>query len=179
MSVPTTRFAGAITFGLLAICLTAVCKPTACRADEVDQIDISYVEPESDELRPAYLELKKRGVLEQLQTFLSPLKLPRRLLVQAKQCGSNGGAYAPGGAVIICYEDVSRIEQTLPEEAEILVGPGALTGENRGRLKREDLIVAPSSWWRCRKRRSRCSTSSMCPSGEMPTRPRTGLPATS
>jgi hypothetical protein len=38
---------------------------------------------------------------------------------------------------------VRRIEQTLPEETEILVGPGALTGENRGRLKREDLIVAP------------------------------------
>ncbi|MGE5259530.1 MAG: DUF4344 domain-containing metallopeptidase [Actinomycetota bacterium] len=143
MSVLTTRFAGAIAFGLLAIILTAVCKPTACRADEVDQVDISYVEPESDELRPAYLELKKRGVLEQLQTFLSPLKLPRRLLVQAEECGSNVRAYEPGGAVIICYEDVRRIEQTLPEEAEILVGPGALTGENRGRLKREDLIVAP------------------------------------
>lgn len=138
-----THFAGAITFGLLATCLTAVSSPAACQGDEVNQIDVSYVEPASEELRSAYLNLKKNGVLEQLKTFLSPLKLPRRLLVQAKQCGSNAGAYQPGGSVIICYEDVRRIEQTLPEESEILVGPGALTGENRGRLRREELLVAP------------------------------------
>ena len=116
MSVPMTRFAGTIIFGLLAICLAAVCKPAVCQADETDQIDIAYVEPDSDELRSAYLELKKRGVLEQLKVFLSPLKLPRWLLVQAEQCGSSGRAYEPGGAVIICYEDVRRIEQTLPIE---------------------------------------------------------------
>ena len=114
-----TRCTGAITFGLLAICLAAVCKPAACQADGidqidisyVDQIDISYVEPESEELRSTYLDLRKRGVLEQLKTFLSPLTLPRRLLVQAEQCGSDSGAYETSGSVIICYEDVRRIEQ--------------------------------------------------------------------
>lgn len=111
MSLPMTRFTGAITFGLLAICLAAVCKPAACQADEIDQIDISYLEPESEELRSAYLDLRKRGVLEQLKTFLSPLTLPRRLLVQAEQCGSDSGAYETSGSVIICYEDVRRIEQ--------------------------------------------------------------------
>jgi hypothetical protein len=138
-----TRFSEAVTVGLVAICLMVLCKPAPCRADEVDQIDISYVEPASDELRSAYLNLKTHEVLEQLKTFLSPLKLPRRLLVQAEQCGSDSRAYEPGGPVIICYEDVRRIEQALPEDTEILVGPGALTGENRGRLRREDLIVAP------------------------------------
>jgi putative metallopeptidase DUF4344 len=138
-----TRFSEAVTVGLLVIGFMALCKPAACQADEVDQIDISYVEPVSDELRSAYLNLKKREVLEQLKTFLSPLKLPRRLLVQAEQCGNDSGAYQPGGPVIICYEDVRRIEQMAPEEAEILVGPGALTGENRGRLRREDLLIAP------------------------------------
>ena len=138
-----TRLLSVVTCGLLSACLAVVCKPAACQADDIDQIEISYVAPENDELRSAYLNLKNREVLEQLKIFLSPLKLPRRLLVQAEQCGDNSGAYATGGAVIICYEDVRRIEQTVPEEAEILVGPGALTGENRGRLKREDLIVAP------------------------------------
>jgi hypothetical protein len=138
-----TRLPAAVAFGLLAVGLAVVFRPAACRADETDQVDISYVEPESEELRPAYLEIRNRAVLEQLKTFLSPLELPRRLSVQAEQCGSDGGAYTPGGPVIICYEEVKRIAEVLPVENEILLGPGATTGENRGRLRKDDLIVAP------------------------------------
>jgi hypothetical protein len=138
-----TRYSGTVTLGLLAICLAILMRPAACRADETDQIDISYVEPESEDLRPAYLEIRNRAVLEQLKMFLSPLRLPRRLSVRAEQCGSDGGAYKPGGPVILCYEEVRRIAQVLPVENEILLGPGATTGENRGRLRKDDLIVAP------------------------------------
>ncbi len=136
------RFPGTVTIALLAASLAGALAPETCHADDADQIDISYVEPKSEELRPAYLELRNRAVLEELRTFLSPLRLPRRLLVRAEQCGSDGGAYEPGGPVIVCYEEVKRIEQVLPVEGEILIGPGALTGENRGRLRKDDVIVA-------------------------------------
>ncbi|HZP09108.1 DUF4344 domain-containing metallopeptidase [Methyloceanibacter sp.] len=138
-----TRYSRAVSSGLLAICLAVLLRPAACQADETDQIAISYVEPESEELRPAYLEIRNREVLEQLRTFLSPLRLPRRLSLQAKQCGSDSKDYQPGGPVIICYEEVRRIAEVLPVENEILLGPGATTGENRGRLRKDDLIVAP------------------------------------
>ncbi len=137
------RLSAAVTFALLAAGLAVAFGASPCRADETGQIDISYLEPDSPELRPSYIELRKRGVLEQLKTFLSPLLLPRRLLLQAKECGSGGGAYAPGGPVIICYEEVKRIAEVLPVENEILLGPGATTGENRGRLRKDDLVVAP------------------------------------
>jgi hypothetical protein len=138
-----SRFVVAFALGLAAIVLSAQPTPGASQTTESDKIDIFYVEPESAELRPAYVELRKRAVLEQLKTFLSPLELPRRLLIKAEQCGALTREYAPGGPVTICYEYVRRIEQTLPAEAEILVGPGALTGENFGRLQRENLLVAP------------------------------------
>ena len=39
----------------------------------------------------------KRQVLEQLRLFLSPLKLPRKLLVQIDQCDADGGPTSPAG----------------------------------------------------------------------------------
>ena len=137
------RIAGPLALGLVAVSLMAQPSPAIGQSEEADRIDILYVEPESEELRPAYVALRKRAVLEQLKTFLSPLKLPRRLLIKAEQCGAPTRDYEPGGPVSICYEYVRRIEQTLPPEAEILLGPGALTGENAGRLQRENLLVAP------------------------------------
>jgi len=63
------------------------------------QIDIAYGEPKNPEFRPFYDRLKKRQVLEELQAFLAPLRLPRKLLVKTDECGGSGVHYKPGGAV--------------------------------------------------------------------------------
>lgn len=42
------------------------------------KVDIAYIEPSNEDLKPIYERLKKREVLEQLKIFLSPLELPRR-----------------------------------------------------------------------------------------------------
>ena len=39
----------------------------------------------------------RRQVLEQLRLFLSPLKLPRKLLVQIDQCNAERRPYSPAG----------------------------------------------------------------------------------
>jgi hypothetical protein len=141
--LPMRRIAAPLALGLLAVLLMAQPSPAIGQTGEADRIDILYVEPESEELRPAYVALRKRAVLEQLKIFLSPIRLPRRLLIKAEQCGALTRDYQPGGAVSICYEYVRRIEQAMPEGRGFLLGPGAFTGENKGSLGRESLTIGP------------------------------------
>jgi Putative metallopeptidase len=78
------------------------------------QVDVAYVEPKDPQFNPIRERLMRRQVLEQLRLFLSPLKLPRKLLVQVDQCNADRRPYQPGGAVTICYEQVARVDQTAP-----------------------------------------------------------------
>lgn len=75
-----------------------------------DQVRISYAEPRNPDHRPIFERLKKRRVLEDLQEFLSPLKLPQPLTIKLEGCGVVN-AYYSGGAVTICYEYVDWIRQ--------------------------------------------------------------------
>jgi hypothetical protein len=86
------------------------------------QVDIAYLEPANPEFAPIRERLMRRRVLEQLQQFLSPLRLPRKLLVKVEQCNAPGARYQPGGAVTICYEYVAQIEKIAPRETT----PGSL-----------------------------------------------------
>ena len=79
------------------------------------QIDIAYVEPKNPDFRPFYDKLKKRQALEELQAFLAPLRLPRKLAVKTDECGGSGVHYQPGGPATICYEYIARIEQAAPD----------------------------------------------------------------
>jgi len=78
------------------------------------QVDIVYHEPQDPQFAPMRARLMQRQVLEQLRLFLSPLKLPRKLVVQTEQCNAPRRPYQPGGAVTICYEYVAKIEQMAP-----------------------------------------------------------------
>jgi hypothetical protein len=80
------------------------------------QVDIAYREPGDAQFAPIRERLMKRQVLEQVRLFLSPLKLPRKLLVQTDQCGADRRPYAPGGSVTICYEYIARINRMAPRE---------------------------------------------------------------
>jgi Putative metallopeptidase len=79
------------------------------------QIDIAYVEPKNAAYRPIYDKLKQRQVLEELQAFLAPLRLPRKITVKLDQCGSAGVHYKTGGAVTLCYEYVANLERAAPD----------------------------------------------------------------
>jgi hypothetical protein len=93
-------------------------------------IEIAYVEPATERYRPYYEELKRRGVLEELQRFLAPLRLPRRLVVRTYECGSEAMPYEPGGPVTLCYEYVGRIVELAPPDATPtgVSRQGAITG---------------------------------------------------
>jgi hypothetical protein len=79
---------------------------------QATQIETIYREPSNSALRPIYELLKKRQVLEELRTFLVPLRLPRKLTVQTDECGGMQRVYQRGGPVTICYELVDQIIKT-------------------------------------------------------------------
>ena len=108
-----TRFVPAAQF-LLALVYIAVNAPSA-RAQELAstatsaQVQISYETPSDARFRPIYEGLKHRQVLERLQRFLRPLRLPQVLTVKLTQCGAETKPYKSGGPVAICYELIERI----------------------------------------------------------------------
>jgi hypothetical protein len=90
------------------------------------QVETVYVEPKDASFAPIYERLKKRRVLEQLEQFLSPLRLPRKLQVKIDQCGAPFSDYKPGGAVTICYEYIDQIEKLAPG-GSVLLGSAWIT----------------------------------------------------
>src|SRR5262249_52542223 len=78
------------------------------------QIETVYVEPKDTAFTPIYERLRKRRVLEQLELFLAPLRLPRMVQVKIDQCGAPFADYKPGGPVTICYEYIDQIEKLAP-----------------------------------------------------------------
>ena len=61
------------------------------------QIEIAYVPPSNRNFQPIYDRVKNRKVLEDLQQFLAPLRLPRKLTVKIEQCGAPSRPYQPQG----------------------------------------------------------------------------------
>jgi Putative metallopeptidase len=120
---------GAMVVGLAVWALPATAQAPAVPAG--DQIRISYGEPKDPAHRPIYERLQKRRVLEDLQDFLSPLKLPQPLTIKIEACNGVVNAYYSNQAVTICYEYIAWIHQvarqvTLSNEITLedaVVGP--------------------------------------------------------
>ena len=93
------------------------------------QVDVVYAEPQDPQFRPIRDRLMRRQVLEQLRLFLSPLRLPRKLLVQIDQCNAERRPYQPGGPVTICYEYIAKVDKIAPRN------------QQAGGLPRETMIV--------------------------------------
>src|SRR5437764_8568351 len=101
-----------------AALLGALALAAPAAAQQPARIKISYEEPTNAQLRPIYDRLKQRAVLEELQVFLSPLRLPRELTVSTAQCGGMNVRFRPQGAAIVCYEMVQAIEELAAQHAK-------------------------------------------------------------
>src|SRR5215471_20170554 len=99
-----TRFSAAALF-LLAIFVHVGTSAFCARATESAstatpaQVRISYEAPSDAKYGPIYDGLKRRQVLERLQGFLVPLRLPAPLTVTLAQCGAERKPYQSGGPV--------------------------------------------------------------------------------
>jgi hypothetical protein len=85
--------------------------PVVAQDLQNSMVDIAYVEPSEPEYRSIYERLKQRQVLEELQQFLLPLRLLRKVLVQVEQCNKGTQRYAEGGPVTICYQYIHELEK--------------------------------------------------------------------
>jgi hypothetical protein len=90
------------------------------RAD-APRVRVAYgdVSGSDDGLIRAHDIMLKDTVLEEMQEFLRPLRLPADLTLTAAQCGGGAPPYNPQTrTVTICYETVARIMQIAAEHTD-------------------------------------------------------------
>jgi|tagenome__1003787_1003787.scaffolds.fasta_scaffold20818151_2 Putative metallopeptidase len=116
-----------ICFGLL----TGLTMPAPADPAMPDRISVSYVLPKDPAHQPIYNQLKDARFLERVQEFLSPVRLPRTLLVKTESCDGDANAWYDGEAITLCYDYVDQIWKSVPAETtadgvapiDALVGP--------------------------------------------------------
>jgi hypothetical protein len=91
------------------------------------QVEVDYIAPTTERFVAVANRVKQSRVLERLRIFLTPLKLPRKLVVTVAECGAVTRAFKPGGPATICYELIEQIERiavSAPPETRqrVLVG---------------------------------------------------------
>jgi hypothetical protein len=95
------------------------------------RVSVSYVPPKNPAHQPIYEQLQELRFLENLQEFLSPVRLPRMLLVKVEGCDDDANAWYENNEIIVCYEYVDQLWKTMPAETtaagvapvDALVGP--------------------------------------------------------
>jgi hypothetical protein len=94
-------------------------------------VDIEYGEPIDPVHKAILARLKKREVLEDFRDFLSPLKLPSKLLIRLAGCNGTINAWYSAQSITICYEYIDWIRQM-----------AATTKTDEG-ITPEDAVVGP------------------------------------
>jgi hypothetical protein len=106
---------------LVAVVLSCAMPPRAWPAAPKDlkpnRIEILYAQPTNPAHQGIYEVLKKRRVLERFKAYLSPLRLPRALLLKTEGCDGVANAYyeASEHAVTVCYEYIDEVLRNAPE----------------------------------------------------------------
>jgi hypothetical protein len=80
------------------------------------KVDIDYVRPNTPRLGPVYRAVRERMILEELQRFMAPLRLPHRLTLLTRECGEANAYYSPDGRSLnLCYEYVAHFIEIAPD----------------------------------------------------------------
>jgi hypothetical protein len=120
----------AVAAALFIACFASLPTPSVAQTiPKNPQIDIAYVAPSNEKYQAIYERLKELQVFEILQQFLSPLRLPRKIVVKSQECGALRLIYQPNGPVIICYEYVFAMEQSAPGATVVPIANGRITRE--------------------------------------------------
>src|SRR5262249_23492082 len=79
------------------------------------QVQVAYDAPPNAHLQGVYQRLKQRAVLEEMQTFLTPLHLPQPLTIKTAQCATVTLQRRPPGTATVCYEMIAAIEKLVSQ----------------------------------------------------------------
>ena len=98
---------------------------TSAKAQEAkeNRIRVEYVPPTNPVHQPLYELLKQHRTLEKLQEVFSPFRLPIDLTLKTIGCNGISNARYQRPEVIVCYEYLNEIYQTMPKETT----PGGIT----------------------------------------------------
>jgi len=78
-------------------------------------ITIAYVPPSKAQWQPLMGALQQRKVLEELRSFLAPLRLPHPLALRTRQCDVVNAFYNPADrSITLCYELVAWAVEQAP-----------------------------------------------------------------
>lgn len=117
----------------VALTLSAVhfADARAVKTARTNSIDIEYAEPQSAEHRDVLQLVKEARTLEKIQALLSPIRLPRRLLIKTQGCDGLSNAWYDGESVTVCYEYLDELWKNAAQETtpsgiapiDTLIGP--------------------------------------------------------
>ena|ERR1043166_3945236 len=108
--------------GVVAFFLAALVRPGPAAAVDIppelqnSRIGYVYEQPKAAKFQALYERLKNREVLENLKAFLSPLRLPRKLVLSFRECGVANAYYSPSEGLILCYEYIDYMESLAPKD---------------------------------------------------------------
>ena len=101
---------------VLAVLALLVATATAAADFKPSRIDIQYVPPKSPEYESLYKRVQERRRLEMIRNLLTPLRLPRRLLLKTESCDGEVNTWYDDGAITVCYEYLDWVLQVAPEQ---------------------------------------------------------------
>ncbi len=106
----------ALALAAAGVVLVTATATTAFAAAKANRVSISYVPPKNPAHQRIYERLKERRVLEKLQEFVSPFRLPRTLKVSLAGCDGEADAFYGDDAITICYEYIDELWKKMPAE---------------------------------------------------------------
>jgi hypothetical protein len=106
-----------LSLALAIMVLATATATTAFAASKTNQISIRYVPPKNPTHQQVYTQLKQNLMLERLQVFLSPFRLPRTIRISLTGCDGEADAWYEDDDITLCYEYVydlwtNRLEKT-------------------------------------------------------------------
>jgi hypothetical protein len=115
----------------VAVIIVATHPGTALAITRANRVSIDYVLPKEPAHQVIYQRLKESRVLERLQRFLSPFRLPRMLKVSLAGCDGEADAFYGDDSITICYEYIDDLWKNMPAETtaagiapiDTIVGP--------------------------------------------------------
>ena len=107
----------AFSLALAIMVLATTTATTAFAASKTNRVSIRYVPPENPAHQQVYAQLKQNLMLERLQVFLSPFRLPRTIRISLTGCDGEADAWYEDDEITICYEYVydlwtNRLKET-------------------------------------------------------------------
>jgi hypothetical protein len=122
-------FAFSLALAIAATVGAAIAREAA--ALRTNRVEIEYLTPKNPAHENIYRLMRERKVLERFREYLSPLRLPRVLLLKVEGCDGEENAWYADDAVTVCYEYLDSIlkngaEQTTADgvtRMDAIIGP--------------------------------------------------------